>query len=431
MGWSGYLTFDGPDIANGQRTEAYVGTHNDWFTPLWDKNDLHEVLETLGPYTDPVSDAVSWYDPEVPASKDFWGFYPSDFVGFENSSRTSQATENAADGGSPGRLRHATHAVVCSGALLGATAEAVDYGMTWLRRALIGHLGSKTPTTKQALGVTVGYFAAEPIIDPAIDSSGGGTFDRLARYLHRAVVNNGPTALFSGEMSCGAHVTTVQFTIVAGSPFEFGIERGVLQDWNSASDPWVPGVPNGTISGPSGYTDVECGTDQWAPIFDPECPALIVPPPPPSIPLGCWEAPESWDRKPVTIPAEVVPLWGQVVPIVPFFASSEMRNVRVRFYEDPDETATPDDNPCDFIGDFVLSYIPAGGTMILDGTTEDVYVITSSGFKRRPHSLVFRTDDTPFEWPSLTGGQGYILVLDVADGGTFPVVDLSLTSRAV
>ena len=429
MAWSGYLTFDGTEIANPSRTEAYIGTHNDWFTPLWDGTDLPAMLGET--YTDPATDGAPWYDPDVAASGDFWGFYPSDFVGFENSSRTSEVTESTLDGGVPGRVRHATKSVVCSGALLGASQEAVDYGMTWLRRALIGAVDSKTLTTKQALGATVGYLAAEPVINPEIDAAPETTFTRLSRFLRRVAVNSGPSATFTGELSCGAHVTTIQFTMVAGSPFEFGAERVILQDWNQEPDPWAPGVPNGVIDGPNPHTDIECGQDQWAPIFDPLCPALIVPPPPPSIPLGCWIPPSSWDRYTVTIPDAVVPLWGQVVPKVTFFSATETRNVRVRFYEDPGGDGDPGDDPCDFVGDFVLSYIPAGGTLILDGATEDVYVLTSSGYKRRADSLVFRTDGTPFEWPSLSAGLPYILVLDVGDSETVPVVDLSLTSRAV
>ncbi len=428
MAWSGYLIFDGTEIANASRTEAYVGAKG-WFRPLWADTDLPDMLEES--YIDPVADEAPWYDPDIPASKDFWGFYPSDFVGFENSSRTSAVTENTNDGGTPGRVRHGTKSVVCSGALLGATQEAVDYGMNWLRRALVGAVDSNTLTTEQPLGATVGYLAAEPVVNYEIDPSPQSTLTRLSRYLRRVVVNNGPSALFTGKLSCGAHVTTVQFTMVAGSPFEFGPQRAILQDWGSAADPWVPGVPNGVIDGPDAYSDVVCGQDQWAPIFDPDCPALIVPPPPPSIPLGCWTPPSSWSRYTVTIPATVVPLWGQVVPTVTFFTAAEARNIRVRFYEDPGGDGSPADDPCDFVGDFVLSYIPPGGTLILDGTTEDVFVLTSSGYKRRADSLVFRTDGTPFEWPSLTAGIAYILVLDIGTGGAMPVVDLSLTSRAV
>jgi hypothetical protein len=69
--------------------------------------------------------------------------------------------------------------------------------------------------------------------------------------------------------------------------------------------------------------------------------------------------------------------------------------------------------------------------MVLDGTEETVHVEMTGGLRQRADSLVFATDGTPFEWPRLTCGFGYIVTVDLPEQAVPPVVDLSLIERIV
>lgn len=423
MSWEGYLTYDGVEIVNIARAQVYADSLQG-FRSVYDTEGLLVYLSNPT-YVDPVTDLAPWYDPDIAASGRFYGFYPLNFTGTEDSSRAAETVESTGDGGTPGRLRHATKTVVMNGLLLGADEEAVEYGMAWLRRALLGAACSATLSTEQALGARLEYLSASPTLLSATAESPAELHKRYERSLERVTINTGPSITLKRTLLCDGAVWGAQFTAVAGIPFEFGMERAVLQD-----GAYVPGV-SGTISGLTTYTEVNCGTNLYAPIYDPLCPALVIPPPPASVPLSCYVVPSSWNRRVATIPANLVPYWGQVVPKVTVNATAELRGVRIRFYENADGDVDPNDSPCDFVGDFVISYMPINSTLIFDAALEEIVIITSAGHRRRADSLVFGTDGTPFDWPSLTCGFGYLLTLDVAPGQTAPSLDLSLTSRAV
>ena len=77
-----------------------------------------------------------------------------------------------------------------------------------------------------------------------------------------------------------------------------------------------------------------------------------------------------------------------------------------------------------------MSYVPAGETLVLDGSDQLVYVETAGAAQqRRADSLVFATDGTPFTWPVLSCGFGYIVAVDLPQTATMPTVDLSLYAR--
>jgi hypothetical protein len=120
-----------------------------------------------------------------------------------------------------------------------------------------------------------------------------------------------------------------------------------------------------------------------------------------------------------------------VVPKIRVHArKADLRNLRIRFYADPFNIGDISDDPCAFCGDFVISYVPTDYTLVLDGSEERVYVSGPGGIERRADSLVFASDGTPFQWPYLTCGFGYIVTLDLPQTQSPPVVDLSLFARA-
>jgi hypothetical protein len=187
--------------------------------------------------------------------------------------------------------------VVFNGVLVGASEKGVAYGADWLRRVLMGDLCSNNPDV--GLGAELRFVSVEPHRDNDPSTDPEATMYPLMRTLRRFVVNNGPTVVSRRTIeSCGGAVWTVTFTGVAGNPYVFGLERSLLQGYLDplVTDPWVPGVTPGTAETvPTGFEEVVCGEDTWEPIYDPLCPALINPPSPPAVPIGCYEAPQGVD----------------------------------------------------------------------------------------------------------------------------------------
>lgn len=456
MGWVGYFTLDSTEIINASRTETYADSAP-WFKPVY-KNDALRRLLLQEPYSNPTNDLAPWFDQDDEDSADFWGLYPLDVAGIEDGTGETTVVEYVTRGGTPGRLRLGTKTVVFSGALVGASTAAVEYGMRWLRRALLGAVDTMQRADQTALGVEVGYLSAPPVLPtymPVDDPSGDIFLDggdalgivpnvpqsvdaslyEYQRFLRNAKVTVPPQVTRKVEFKgCGGAMWLVQFTLTAGEPYEFARTKPVIQGFldPAVTDPWAPGITPGEANTvPTVFPEPVCGVDVWTPLYDPECGMIYSPPAPPSVPLGCYVPPATWNRYTITVPGPNVPLWGEVVPVLTVHAATEMRNLRVRFYRDPLGTFNPDDEPCSFVADWVLSYIPTGGTMVIDGSAEKVWVTTALGATRRADSLVFANDSTPIEWVALSGGEGWLLTLDLPDGEPVPVVDLALVPRAI
>lgn len=458
MAWRGYWEYDSSEVINGPRTEAYlVNAGKQWFIETFAKHDFHAMLGQPD-YVSPLVDGAPWVDPDLPASWEFYGFYPLDVAGAEDSARSSSVQEYTVDGGSPGRVRHGTKSIVFNGLLMAESERGAEYGMRWLRRALLGARCEDVSGIISGLGADLTFFAAEPFVDTydneEVVLSGGNAvsgahlltdpdlFDITTvpglradlRTFKRVSITNGPSKLTSRKMSCGGQVWNVQFTATVGNPWEYGVTRQIIQGFMDPGtpNPWVPGVTPGSAStAPTSFTDVDCGSDLWTPIYDPLCPAVITPPAPPSVPLGCSDLPATWNRWKVSVPGDNVPLWGDVVPVITVAAGTEdIRNVRLRFYADPTGTFSTDATPCDYVGDIVISYIPALGSALIDGVSEEVSILTSLGHRRAAGSLVHTTDNKPITWPSLSCGYGYIMTVDLDPAYDTPVVDFALAARS-
>lgn len=461
MSWEGYLTYDGVEIVNVARTEAYAlaGGAGEWFTPTYNNPYLRELLDQPE-YTTPALDSAPWYDQDIPVSNQFWGLYPLDVSGMDDSTRSAETIEFSGPGGVPGRLRSGTGAPVWQVMLMGADDKACEYGFQWLKRATLGRVCAPLRGDATPLGFQVGFLSTEPELPVTIPGgvpvdgdtvflyggdAGGIPADTVAgpdarlreymRFFNNAKVTRGPVVERKRTTSaCNGAIWIVQFTLTTGDPHQYGRPLTMLQGYldPSVTDPWPADVPEPGIADSTwhSWTEVDCGQEIWQPIFDPTCTAMITPPPPPSIPLGCYDPPATWQRRKVSIPAGNIPLWGDMVPVLTVYSEMGLRNLRVRWYANPDGDFDPDDNPCDFVGDWVVSYIPPGGTMVVDSVDQAVRVTTELGYTRRADSLVFQNDSTPIVWPQLSCGFGYIMTLDLPAGQPVPVVDLAFVAKA-
>jgi hypothetical protein len=437
MAWSGFFEYGGVEIINVDRTEAYadhVGLG--WFRNVYSNGNLGPMLDEE--YSLPMQDDAPWVDGDDPNSWNFYGCYPLTITGIEDSTQTAEVVESTRDGGIVGSPRRSTRSMVFQCVLIGADECAVEYGARWLRSALTSSVCG-TYAGKTAFGCAgqdLCYLNCPPSLDwtkgvPAIDVT--HCMDPYLRTLHKVAPIVGPIVTQKATMTSGGAAWIVDFTLVAGNPAEYGILTPLVSNFPAANIPYAGGkVPDGGAWDSSGSVqqEVHCQIPTYQPVYDPQCPQIVPPPGVPSVALSCFTWLANYRRRQIVIPGQFVPLWGTVVPVISLTApKSDLRQMRVRFYADPQGGGDFSEYPCSHCVDLVFSYIPAGSTLVLDGVNQLVYLDDTRG-RRRADSLVFNTSGEPFEWPELTCGIPYVMTLDTAQTGSTPRVDVSLASKA-
>jgi hypothetical protein len=490
MAWLGWVSYGGTEIINVARTETYCAwARLPWFKAVYKNDSLAPMLGET--YISPtVDNSAPWLDPNAPESYDFYGVYPLSVTGIEDSSRTSAVTQNVGDGAFATTLRHGSKSPVFNVVLVGESDAAVDYGFKWLKQALntaacddgglpaLCYLASEphvdlegsdlTWVTVEDTGGGDDLDGGTPSDAGGDDVDGGGPTDLsggdldggtpseaalsgrqlvavdidptdclvpLLRSLHQVQFNSGPTVTAKHTLPSGGEAWTVTFSGIAQEPWEYGEEVEVISGFLDPTviDPWVGGLPDGASIDLDGaiLNEDACTPEVLAPLEDPLCPTTVAPPPPPSITLGCFQLPANWRRRQITIPSTYIPVWGEVVPKFSVHANdADVRYLRIRFYTDTDGDGDVTGDPCAFCGDIVISYIPAGHTLVFDASQRQVYVTDSAHRRRRADAVVSSADGTPFEWPILTCGVNYVLTLDLPQTQAPPVFDLSFFSRA-
>lgn len=471
MAWDGWLEYGGTEIINVARTEAYARNAKlGWFKPVFGNDALPVLLgETYG---SPLVDDAPWTDPRDPDSYDFYGVYPLEVGGIEDSTWQASVIENTGDGGVVGRIRKGTRTVVFNVALIGLTECAVEMGMRWLRSALGGrpclgpvstcgghdmcYLRCEPDLDWNAVGesttvfnTTTDWVGSDPWVAAApwgTDGTYGSVFtylpfdpqdclDGFTRTLRQVTFTVGPTITRKNVMTDDGCAWIVTFTATAADPYEWGQEEPLVKGF---MDPAVP-VPyvGGTLPDGASYDDVgvaaadgACPAVAYDPVFDPECPLLIPPAGLPIVDLVCFDFPATFTRRQFTIPADRVPIWGDVVPLLTIRTPDyEVRNMRIRFYADVNGTADPSQDPCSYCGDMTFTYIPANSTLVFDASDRLVYLEAINGDRRRAESLVFGEGGVPFEWPALTCGLGFVVTVDLPDDQEPPALDLAMFAR--
>jgi hypothetical protein len=462
MGWPGYFTFGGTEMINASRTEAYANHYGvGWFKPVYNEDDLAWLINDPR-YTTPLQDDAPWADYDNLDSYDFYGVYPLDVTGIEDSTVNADITESVIDGGYVSKPRRTTRTVVFSAVLVGASECAVEYGMRWLRTVLSGN-----PCYNKSYGVCGGvelcYLACAPVmgddtssgsgVDATVTLDGGlatltavggsaglaeACYEKIGRTLHDVTTITGPAITQKMPMTDGGCAWSVTWTMVAANPAEFGVERPLIVGF---LDPKVDVPYYGGIVPPGGNYDEDgnvqsdpgCPVVAFRPVFDPLCGLLSLPPEVPTVVPTCFSFPVNYLRTSFVIPREEIPVWTTVAPKVAVTANeAEVRSVRVRFYADLFDTGDPENDPCNYCGDVVFSYVPPHSTIVLDCADRQVYIDQPGIGRRRADALVSDSKGDPFEWPEFSCGFGYVVTVDMPQQiPARPVVDLSLVPRMV
>jgi hypothetical protein len=160
--YEGYLEFSGTEIINAERTEAYVkNLATIAFTPRFQPECLHTALGD-GPYRSPTLDDAPWFSGTERPTTDFYGLYPLDITGIDDSTLSATIVENLDDGGTSTGSRSSTRAVRVHGLLVGAGPAGATAGLAWLKEAV---KSSDCGDESSCSAGDLRYFTLEPQVD--------------------------------------------------------------------------------------------------------------------------------------------------------------------------------------------------------------------------------------------------------------------------
>lgn len=171
---------------------------------------------------------------------------------------------------------------------------------------------------------------------------------------------------------------------------------------------WL-GTPNASASQ---RLDVE--QDAVDPLLDPDCPPIPSAPLPPSIDDSCIETVGTWRRYWAILPETEVFDWLTVVPtIVVTVGEFAVRQVRIRFWPNPESLAPENASGLAFESEQVISYIPANTVLTLDGVSRRAWASVGGAAEIPAGHLLYGTNGGPATWPTLSCGSAYLVSFDV------------------
>ncbi|MEU0059076.1 hypothetical protein [Streptomyces sp. NPDC006334] len=415
-----FLSVGGIEVINTARLRAYLETVG---SPLTSGSEIcgcetltADVLDPDGlPYTTPddAANPAPWYDPDVPESAQFAGFLPLSFEGIDDYPVRRTVTNAVIGGGALGPARVQPRTITVTGILLGATCCAVDYGLHWLAEALQGCTGSACG------GDCVTMYNCCPGGEETYDEFNARhrrTYRRVALVAGPTVTaRNGDGSCMAGQCSRGADIISVEFVLTAATPWAWTDEMPVLSvslpaDDGSECVTWCLH----TGSGGSGECadDAACRLadcpDVAAACADPACSPPS--PPQPSVPSSCFCEALAVNRECYDLDLSDRPAWSSDVPMITVFAGSEdLRRLTITLYErtQADEGLScgeiADKERCDPLATFEIGFLPAGGTLVLDGQTGRATV--ECGGTCETATNVWGRDGAPPTWPLIDCGS--------------------------
>lgn len=241
------------------------------------------------------------------------------------------------------------------------------------------------------------------------------------RFLRRVRRIDGPRTRRVDVTSDGGILRRVTFTIQAERPALYGLPTLAAEGSSSGVAPTaVPyrvvelsqNIPMCTTPAPTMVYDPLGGITLPPPIAIPQANELrdqVILDAALAVGSGAGTRPYA-----LIIPAETIPEWLSVVPIVRLTAdTSDVRFAQVRFFPMPFETtAAADIDPCSACGAFEISYIPAGATFVVDAADEQATIQRGESSSTAMHLLTDENGRGGPRWPELSCGVGYMAVID-------------------
>lgn len=414
MALNDFFSLGGVEVANAVRLNAYLKA-DAVGSPLAEAAVCAcptLTAEMLGdePYVNPETDNAPWYDPSVPESADFAGFLPLTIEGLDEYPVKRSVTNAITGGGVLGPARALPRTITVTGILLGATCCAVEYGFHFLSEVLQGCAGNQCDGDCMEIYTCC---PGEEMTEQCFQEQHRRTLRRVALVDGPRVIERVGDGCTAGECSKGADILTVEFTLVAATPWLWTDVTPVLEmrpprDDSDTCVTWclkgtnherplcigtvdscttglaVP-VTAGACAGlawPVDETVDECDeTCRFLPCVDATetcSDNRCQPPTPPTVAQldTCFCIPLAVEQQCCDVDLTECPAWSVDTPVMTLRAgSTDLRNVKVTIYErDEDEkdltcVQIAAAKRCDAIATYIVAYVPAGGALTLDGQT--------------------------------------------------------------
>ena len=319
--------------------------------------------------------------------------------------------------------------------IIGAVAFAGAYGTDAAQMPLVSPgVLYKISLAMSASIPAVGYLEAQGV-NAAGQNVGSSLFSVLPGGNGRATLLIQPVQGIVALRISARLESTVGDALI-NSQAQFG--QMLVEVADTAGDSYFDGFTDSTISNITyDWVDVPGHSPSRliesvyvGPITDPDCPPIPTPPRPPVIDESCIDDVDTYKRFTVTIPADAVPQWSDLVPILNLTTTdAAVRQMRVRFYSNPEGYPVDSLIPCSFIGEFIVSYLPAHSTMTIDGTSREVQITGATGNSNPAAHLLYGTGGGPVSWPYMSCGGQFDLAVDIDPGVTGLTFELCVAAR--
>lgn len=434
-----YAALAGRELWNQARLLAYVqhGIRPSFTIRCNGCAGLEDILPAIGVeppvggYQLPELDPAPWYDVNVPESKNLAGFLITSVTMSSPYSRT--VTPTVGNGWNLGRLVVNGRTIVAHGFIIAKTCCATAYGL----RYLTAILGDPTCPAEGTCGHgpscgtdRLEFLDCCPTISGEdsclrVSDGGGGTeiyvrdipvdewtrAEDFFRRMNGVGVTGGPEIIAYRGRGCGncGCTASIEFeiTMASESPylnrlgevvFSADAPAACADDPDSCDVTWV--LSDGcTSSDPDGLCPdpADCADD-------PICPTPALPPTPRRTLVGCGcTAPFRQER--ICANVDSIRTTGISTLITTVTAgATDLRNLVIRIWDNPtdalctDPDAFPDCNTCSTL---LVSYIPAGGTLVVDGEQRQI-TLTCNGVTTSALKNVTDVDGAPFVFPVLS-----------------------------
>lgn len=404
--YNGWLEYAGVEILNVARTRKYVENFLPRLNVVCPVTGL-QAARGHANYVSPAADNAPWYKASRPATGRFYGLFPGELEGADDSSRTATVIELAGAGAVHGKPRYGSREVKMTALALAGDDEAMSEGLAWLKDALSS---GECATTAGCSDNEMRMYSNLPT-DGLLDNHMLRSFIRVEVLDNVKVVKEYNTGTGLTGIVVAKRITVI-FSV--GSPWAFTQKAAagnvVLSTGATFTDP----VGEDCYSTVNAYADF---------INDPFYTAVAKPPQPPKVLPPNVIPVSSWRRKTLPVTQSEVDMWGRVTPVVTISTGVNGANqVRIRFYGDANAG-------CSFEGEFLVSYIPPNATMVIDSMRQQVKVVLSNGRTVPGGHLVYGSGGLPPKWPALGCRNAYTMTADMLPGQTGITVYLETAVR--
>ncbi|AFM10395.1 hypothetical protein PIS_006 [Saccharomonospora phage PIS 136] len=428
-----FLEFAGSEIANNTRVAAYsAGAGDVWMKPGCFCESLPEVLGD-GDYVSPAADPAPWYDPHDPRSARFAGLWVESVEGLLDSTIQRTVTQRVGDGATISCARASNRTLTVTGWLWAADECGADYGMMWLRSALLGSRCAGCNGDDLCLLACcpddLNNGEGEDSDDPDVEAQW--------RTLKNAALISGPDVIQRASAGRGCErgarpIYRVQFQI-STDPYLWRRPEPVLLESS-----W-PAPTGNEVCNITWNTDPLCDPDNPdclpganAPmpgcVADELCPP---PPPPPRVPAAtanCVCLPLTVVRQCFDIPADMVPSWlDAALRIEVSSGNAPLRNLSIRVWENPLGRTPEELDDCATLGVYYVTYVPANSTLTIDGVTESSEMHCPGFARTDAATTVYGAGAGPLEHITLSCGVTHTICADVDTNYIDPDATLSVS----